>query len=108
MHKFLFKLVASHAANEVLTQRRRNDGKLFPDALGSIAMSEDRQEEFMRQYQARFEKKLKENEREVLEYWKAQLDKLLAMKPEGVASLQLQIKRISDMMLNRIRILKKD
>jgi len=29
------------------------------------------------------------------------------MKPEGVASLQLQIKKITDMMENRVKILKK-
>lgn len=63
---------------------------------------------FVKELQARFENKLKENERLVLEYWKSHLDKLASMKPEGVASLQLQIKRISDMMANRINILKKD
>ena len=29
------------------------------------------------------------------------------MKPEGIASLQLQIKKITDMMENRIKIVKK-
>ena len=57
--------------------------------------------------QTRFEKKVKENEISLLEYWKSHLDKLLTMKPEGIASLQLQIKKITDMMENRIKILKK-
>jgi hypothetical protein len=57
--------------------------------------------------QTRFEKKVKENEISLLEYWKSHLDKLLSMKPEGVASLQLQIKKITDMMENRVKILKK-
>jgi len=63
---------------------------------------------FIREMQERFDKKLKDNERLVLEYWKAQLDKIVTMKPEGVASLQMQIKRISEMMANRIKILKKE
>ena len=63
---------------------------------------------FVKEFQARFDKKLKENEITELEYWKSQLDKLLSMKPEGIASLKLQIKRISDMMENRIKILKKE
>ena len=63
---------------------------------------------FVKELQARFENKLKENERLVLEYWKSQLDKLASLKPEGVASLQLQIKKISGMMANRINILKKE
>lgn len=62
---------------------------------------------FIKEMQTRFEKKVKENEISLLEYWKSHLDKLLTMKPEGVASLQLQIKKITDMMDNRIKILKK-
>lgn len=68
---------------------------------------EDRQA-FIKEFQARFDKKVKENELSVLEYWKTQLDKLLSMKPEGIASLQVQIKKISDMMENRIKMLKKE
>lgn len=62
---------------------------------------------FIKEMQTRFDKKLKENEISLLEHWKSHLDKLLAMKPEGIASLQLQIKKITDMMENRIKILKK-
>lgn len=64
-------------------------------------------EAFLREFQLRFEKKLKENEIAVLEYWKEQWDKLITMRPEGVAALQMQMKRISDMMANRIKVLKK-
>jgi hypothetical protein len=63
---------------------------------------------FVKEFQARFDKKLKENEISVLEYWKSQIDRLLSMKPDGIASLQLQIKRVSDMMENRIRTMKKE
>ena len=63
---------------------------------------------FIKEFQARFDKKLKENEISMLEYWKSQLDKLLSMKPEGIASLQMQIKRISEMMDNRINIIKRE
>ncbi|NTW17912.1 MAG: hypothetical protein HGA41_10730 [Syntrophaceae bacterium] len=62
---------------------------------------------FIKEMQTRFDKKVKENEISLLEHWKSHLDKLLAMKPEGIASLQLQIKKITDMMENRIKILKK-
>lgn len=62
---------------------------------------------FIKEMQTRFEKKTKDNEISMLEYWKSHLDKLLTMKPEGIASLQLQIKKITDMMDNRIKILKK-
>ena len=63
---------------------------------------------FVKEFQARFDKKMKENEISIVEYWKSQIDKVLSMKPEGVASLQLQIKKISDMMDNRIKVIKKE
>lgn len=63
---------------------------------------------FMKEVQARFERKLKENEITMLEQWKEQLDKLVVMKPEGIASLQLHIRKISEMMGNRVKMLKRD
>jgi hypothetical protein len=63
---------------------------------------------FIKEFQTRFDKKLKENEISMLEYWKSQLDKLLSMKPDGIASLQMQIKRISEMMDKRINIIKRE
>jgi len=67
----------------------------------------DNNQAFIKEFQARFDKKIKENEISILEYWKSQIDKVLSLKPEGVASLQLQIKKISDMMDNRIKVIKK-
>jgi hypothetical protein len=63
---------------------------------------------FVKELQARFDKKLKENEISVLEYWKSQIDRLLSLKPDGIASLQSQIKRVSDMMDNRMKTMKKE
>jgi len=68
----------------------------------------DDQSALVKEFQARFAKKIKENEISSLEYWKEQLDKLLTLKPEGIAALQLQIKRVSNMMGNRISTLKKE
>jgi len=62
---------------------------------------------FQKELQAKIEKKLRENEITLLEYWRAHLDRIIAMRPEGIASLQLQVKKISDMMENRIKMLKR-
>jgi hypothetical protein len=62
----------------------------------------------VKEIQARVEKKMRENEIAVLQYWKERIDRVAAMKPEGIASLQLEIKKISSMMDARIGILKKD
>lgn len=63
---------------------------------------------FIRDMQARFERKLRESEIGILEQWKAHLDRLAAMKPEGIAALQLHIRKVSEMMNNRIKVLKRE
>ena len=68
----------------------------------------DSSNEFIKAYQERFEKKMKENEIALLEHWKAQLDKIASMRPESIASVQIQIKKMAEMMANRVKILKKD
>jgi hypothetical protein len=70
--------------------------------------SQDSTAAFIKEYQDRFEKKLKENEITLLEHWKAQLDRIVSMRPDSIASLQLQITKTSEMMANRIKILKKE
>ena len=68
----------------------------------------EQQAALIKEVQARFERKVKDNEISLLEYWKEQLDRVGAMKPEGVAALQSQLRKIADMMGNRIRTLKRD
>ncbi|OGP68087.1 MAG: hypothetical protein A2W27_01605 [Deltaproteobacteria bacterium RBG_16_44_11] len=63
---------------------------------------------FIKEFQERFEKKTRENEIALLEHWKAQLDKIAIMRPDSIASLQAQITRMTEMMANRIRVLKKE
>ena len=70
--------------------------------------SQDSTAAFIKEYQDRFEKKLKENEITLLEHWRAQLDKVVSMRPDSIASLQLQIRKISEMMANRIKVLKRE
>jgi hypothetical protein len=62
----------------------------------------------LKDLQKQIEKKLREQEISVLEYWKERLDKIAALRPEGIASLQLEIKKVSDMMANRVKILKQE
>ena len=70
--------------------------------------SMDSSSAFIKEYQERFEKKLKENEINFLEHWKAQLDKIASLRPDGIASLQMQITKMAEMMATRIKVLKKD
>ena len=61
-----------------------------------------------REIQMRFDRKMRESEIAVLEYWKEQMDQVAALKPEGIAALQMHVRKISDRMANRIRILKRE
>ena len=70
--------------------------------------SQDSSNAFIKEYQERFEKKLRENEITLLEHWKEQLDKIAGMRPDSISSLQMQVKKTSDMMTNRIKVLKKE
>ena len=63
--------------------------------------------EFLREFQKKVEKKIRENEISVVQYWHERLGKVVSMKPDGIASLQIEIRKIYDMMENRIKTIKK-
>jgi hypothetical protein len=65
-------------------------------------------ETLLKTAQAKYEAKARQDEIDALLHWRVQLEKIVAAKPEGVASLQLQIKKVIDMMSNRVQILKKE
>jgi len=66
-----------------------------------------RDAEFVKEVQKKFEQKLREHEIAVIEYWKERLDRIYAMRPEGIAPLQLEIRKLSENMANRVSTLKK-
>jgi hypothetical protein len=68
----------------------------------------DKDAVLIKEMQTRIDRKLKENEVEIVEYWREQIDRATAMKPEGIAALQQQLKNVSEMMNNRLRILKRE
>ena len=68
----------------------------------------EQQAVLVKEIQARFDRKVKENEISLLEYWKEQVDRVAVLKPEGIAALQMQVRKISEMMGNRIRTLKRE
>lgn len=64
--------------------------------------------EFFKNLQKQMDKKLKEQEISFLEHWKERLDRIASLRPEGIAALQLEIRKVSDMMANRVRVLKRE
>lgn len=67
-----------------------------------------REEDFLKSYQKRVEQKIRETEIGVVEYWRERLDRLIAMRPDGIASLQAEMKKMSEMMKNRVGALKRE
>jgi len=80
----------------------------MPLIIGKRRNMMDSSGAFIKEYQERFDRKLKENEIALLEHWKGQLDKIVSMRPDSIASLQMQIRKTTEMMANRIKILKKE
>ncbi len=70
-------------------------------------MGTDGQEALLKEMQARLNRKLREQELDVVAHWREQLARILALKPEGVGALQNQIRKVAEMMDNRIAMLKK-
>ena len=58
--------------------------------------------------QKKVKEELAERERRLLEYWKAELEKIYGKRHEGLASLQTDLKGLLDRMGNRMKILKKE
>ena len=68
----------------------------------------EEQSVLVKEIQARFVRKFREQEISILEYWKEQVEQVAALKPEGIAALQTHVRKISDRMANRIRTLKRE
>ncbi len=65
------------------------------------------QEALLKEMQLRLNNKLREQEIAVISHWREQLTRILMLKPEGVGALQNQVKKVADMMDNRIAVLKR-
>jgi len=66
-----------------------------------------RDAEFLRDLQKKFEQKLREHEIAVIEHWRERLDRIGSMRPEGIAPLLVEIRKLSETMANRVKTLKK-
>ena len=69
--------------------------------------SQDSSQVLIKEFQEKYEKKIRQQEIEILEHWKAQLEKIVTMRPESIGSLQMQVAKVVEMMANRLKILKK-
>lgn len=68
-------------------------------------MSDRVDQAFIRQMQKRVEEELKKKEREVLEYWRAEMDKVLKRRHQNLAALSNDLKTLIDRMDKRLSLL---
>ena len=96
--------VATEPQMIYVPQQQRQMARPYLEIERVIDMADS---EFLREFQKKVEIKIRENEISVVQYWHERLGRLVSMKPDGIASLQLEIKKVYDMMENRIKTLKK-
>lgn len=65
---------------------------------------EDRQ--WIKGMQKKVEEEMLKKEIDTLLYWKGELEKLVAKRPESLATFQIEIQNFIQRMQNRIRIIK--
>ncbi len=65
---------------------------------------EDRQ--WIKGMQKKVEEEMLKKEIDTLLYWKGELEKLMANRPESLATLQIEIQNFIQRMQNRIRVIK--
>jgi hypothetical protein len=58
--------------------------------------------------QRKVQREIIERERRLLEYWRAEVEKIYRKRHEGLAGLQLEIKGLLERMDNRMRMLRKE
>ncbi len=65
-------------------------------------MSANVDQAFVRQMQKRFEEELNKKEREFLEYWRGELDRLMQKRHQDLASLSNDLKQLRSRMDKRL------
>ena len=96
--------VATEPQMIYVPQQQRQMARPYLEIERVIDMADS---EFLREFQKKVEIKIRENEISVVQYWHERLGRLVSMKPDGIASLQLEIRKVYNMMETRIKTLKK-
>lgn len=62
--------------------------------------------EWVKRMKKKMEEEMNKKEMETVLYWKGEMEKILAKRPESLATFQLEIQNFLQRMQNRIRVLK--
>ncbi len=68
--------------------------------------SENEDRQWIKGMKKKVEEEMLRKEMETLLYWKGELGKLVAKRPESLATFQIEIQNLLQRMQNRIRVLK--
>jgi len=62
--------------------------------------------EWIKGMKKRIEEEMSKKEIDIILYWKGEMEKLLAKRPESLATLQIEMQNFVQRMQNRIKVLK--
>ncbi|MDI6755353.1 MAG: hypothetical protein QME78_13280 [Thermodesulfobacteriota bacterium] len=62
--------------------------------------------EWVKGMKKKMEEEMNKKEMETVLYWKGEMEKIMAKRPESLATFQLEIQNFLQRMQNRIRVLK--
>ena len=69
-------------------------------------MSERDDAAFMRGIKKKVEEEMTKKELETILYWKGEIEKILAKRPESLGTFQMELQNFIQRMQNRIKVLK--
>ena len=67
---------------------------------------EQEEREWVKGMKKKIEEEMLKKESEIILYWKGELEKLLAKRPESLATFQIEIQNFIQRMQNRVKIIK--
>jgi len=60
---------------------------------------------WLKEMRKKIEEEMAKKEMETILYWKGEVEKILARRPESLGTLQIEIQNLTQRMQNRIRVL---
>jgi hypothetical protein len=78
----------------------------FPKKGDEVVNPETDEKEWLKGIKKKIEEEMAEKEIETILYWKAEMEKILAKRPESLGTFQIEMKNFIQRMQNRIKVLK--
>jgi hypothetical protein len=78
----------------------------FPEEGDEIVKTGVDETTWLKEMRRKVEEEMAKKEIETILYWKGEMEKILAKRPESLGTLQIEMKNFTQRMQNRIKVLK--